>query len=284
MEAKSLMLVGNPDSGKSNFVAALWLALKSKKFHLQANGIPSNIEYVEELVEHVLGGEFAPRTDKAEERVMEFNISITSNDTKINADICVPDVSGEMWEKAVKDLEISEKWMTQLESSSGAILFVRVLSPLNVQPMDWVTCSQVLGHGAENAEHTSPIPTQVSLIELLRFLEENLYTDGVEKPKVAVLVSAWDLLNHEDANKGPKAYLHEQFPLFAGRLDDKMDLDIKVFGLSSFGCNLDSEELSKQYKEGNMDHKGYVVTDNVDDSLEIINDITAPIEWLLRSV
>jgi len=281
MEAKSLILVGNPDSGKSNFVAGLWLALQSQKFNLRAVVPPSDIKYVEELVDHILRGKFAPRTDKEEESDREFNISISSKQTDINANICIPDMSGEMWKKAVKDLEISEKWMLKLKESSGAFLFVRVLSPLNVQPLDWVACSQILQLGVENTEHTGQVPTQVSLIELLRFLEENLYSDGLQKPKVAIVVTAWDLLNAEDAKTGPDGYLQAQFPMFAGRLNDKCNLNVKVFGLSSIGGNLDAAEFSKKFKEGESDHKGYVVTRDIDNNLKTINDITSPIEWIL---
>jgi hypothetical protein len=283
MVAKSLILIGNPESGKSNYVAALWLALKSRKFILRASKTPDNIEYVEELVDHTHGGKFAPRTDREEGSDREFSISVTSEKNELNADLCIPDVSGEMWEKALKDLEISNKWMSQLQGSTGALLFLRALSPLNVQPLDWVTSSELLNNNdLELNLQKGQISTQVALIELIRFLEENLSAEKGEMPKVALMIAAWDNINVEDAKEGPEGYLNVQFPLLAGRLKDKSKLNIKVFGLSSFGGDLNDDDFSRLYKEGDSDRKGYVTTLDSDGLLQTVNDITSPIEWLLR--
>ena len=132
IQEKSYILVGNPDSGKSNFLARLWLALQTQKFKLIAAQPPSDIKYVEEIASHILHGQFVPRTNK-EDNKRDFNVSVKSVDGNYEADIFIPDVSGEMWKKAVETWEIPDNWLKTIQASSGALIFVRVLSDLNIQ-------------------------------------------------------------------------------------------------------------------------------------------------------
>lgn len=279
MTEKSLILVGGPDTGKTNFLGRLWFALNSQKFLLVPETPPDDIKYVEDIGQHLLQGRFAARTDK-EEAKREFNINVKSKDTDSLAKLNIPDVSGEMWKKAVDSLEIPRKWMSLIENSDGALLFVRVLSDLIVQPMDWVTSKDLLSNGF--VEDSYELPTQISLLELLRFLEENLGNKIDLRPKVAIIVSAWDLVNAEDATRGPAHYLEQQFPLFAGRLKDITKLDVKIFGLSIFGGDFSIEEFRKKFFDNDFEDLASVVSENGSGELEVSNDVTYPIDWLIK--
>lgn len=281
MADRSIILVGNPDSGKSNFLARLWLALQTQKFELMAANPPVDIKYVEDIAAHILQGRFVPRTDQ-EDNQREFNVEISSTKGENKGTLFIPDVSGEMWQKAVSSLEISQKWMDILRQSNGALLFVRVLSDLNIQPLDWVNCQKLLSAGYGDEDKRASLPTQISLIELTRFLENNLKSINDAKPKLAIVVSAWDLLNKEDANKGPQSYLATQFPMFAGRIKDTSKLEVKVFGLSIVGGNLSAETFMNSFLEKDIDTEGYIVTWDEKDGLQEIKDITNPISWLLK--
>jgi len=279
MTKKSLILVGGPDTGKTNFLGRLWFALNSQKFLLVPETPPEDIKYVEDIGQHLLQGKFVPRTDK-EEGNREFNIHVKSKDGDSIAKLSIPDVSGEMWKKAVDSLEIPKKWMSLIESSNGALLFVRVLSDLIIQPMDWVTSKDLLKNGF--VEDNYELPTQISLLELLRFLEENLGKELDKRPKVAIIVSAWDLMNTEDAERGPGHYLEQQFPLFAGRLKDITKLDVKIFGLSIFGGDFSIEEFRKKFFDNDFEDLASVVSESESGELEISNDVTYPIDWLIK--
>lgn len=281
---KSIILVGYPDSGKSNFVGRLWLALQGRKFNLIANNTPDDIKYVEEMAAYLLQGRFAPRTDQ-EDFMRHFKVSVKSKNDENVADILIPDVSGELWKKAVETLEIPEKWLSMLRSSSGALLFVRVLSDLNVQPLDWVNSQRLLQANLGSENQSNNIPTQICLIELLRFLEETMISsDGKDKPKVAIIVTAWDLLNKGDAAAGPHGYLKSQFPMFAGRILDTQKLEIKVFGSSIVGGDFTIPEFVEKYLENGVDNAGFIITKDENENLQIIPDITTPIGWLLGRI
>jgi len=277
MNTQSIILVGNPDSGKSNFIGRLWLALQSKKFSLLAASQPNDIKYVEELAAYLLQGKFAPRTDK-DTTTRDFNIDVKSKEKGITAELVIPDVSGELWRSAVETFEIPLKWLNLISNSNGALLFVRVRSPLNTQPLDWVNSKALMSLADQDQQNV--IPTQVRLIELLRFLEEKLTKVKNFKPKVAVVVTAWDLLHHEEQAMGPEHYLDIEFPMFAGRLLESQKLNIKVFGSSVVGGDFNIAEFVSQYLNGDIENAGYIVTKEKN-GWQNIPDITLPIDWLL---
>ena len=60
MNKGSIILVGGPASGKTNYIARLWLAFAAKKGKLRAPQLPDNIEYVNQAVAHLQARKFAP--------------------------------------------------------------------------------------------------------------------------------------------------------------------------------------------------------------------------------
>src|ERR1700682_5448932 len=134
MNENTIILVGGPDSGKTNYIARMWESIRSKAGALIAARPPSDITYVEEALEHLLKGEFAPRSDKnvAESR-RSFTISLQKSGRRDAqpTTIVVPDVTGELWKKAIETYELPPAWMDSLQNASGALLFVRVGSDQN---------------------------------------------------------------------------------------------------------------------------------------------------------
>lgn len=278
----STMLIGGPDTGKTNYLARLWEALRSGSGKLKLLHAPE-IKYVEEALAHLLQGEFAPRSEKdIEESRRDFTLSVSLMGEPA-VELVVPDVTGELWKDAVNTLELPEEWMEQLSASSGALLFVRVLSDQNVAPLDWVTAYRLLQH-AEQPQNEVLLPTQVQLIELLRFLETKLRrrADG-SPPRVAVIVSAWDRLDAEEAAKSPVNYLEKEYPLFAGRISDCDVLDIRVFGLSVVGGDLTlDKDFQERFLQGDIKQAGYVVAQQNGQTVKE-SDLAIPLTWLLEA-
>ena len=313
MTEREIILVGGPDSGKTNYLARLWESIRSKTGALIASRPPTEITYVEEALEHLLKGEFAPRSDKnVAESKRSFSISLQKSGRSDlqPANVVVPDVTGELWRKAIEIYELPQTWMDSLQNASGALLFVRVGSNQNEEALDWVTCSRLLrlqlganvvdadgvvdsladvdaavgvdvgaGVDAESRDRTR-IPTQVALCELLRFLEFGLKKnpDG-SRPRVSVLVTAWDRLDGETSSKGPLAYLRAEYPMFAGRLDDITGLEVKVFGVSVVSGDFVDPEFKEAFFKKNIKDSGYVVAD--DNPGVTIPDLTLPVEWVM---
>lgn len=304
MESKSIILIGGPDSGKTNYLARLWPSFRRKKGELRADKTPADISYVDSAVEHLMMGEFAPRSDRnLEVGRADFSIDVRADFG--NGELCslmIPDISGELWNKAVATSEISAEWLDILQESEGAVLFVRHASDQMVQPLDWVTARSALnllsgddsgieddtdGEPADQAEppidsQEHSIPTQVLLCELLRYLSAFLAdrADG-SAPKVSVVIAAWDMVGPELRDEGPRKYLEREFPLFAGRLSCESRLSIKIFGASIVGGDLnDDPEFKATYFDRHITEHGYVVVQEPD-RVQTVDDITLPIAWAI---
>ncbi|MCA1441995.1 hypothetical protein I6F07_17590 [Ensifer sp. IC4062] len=290
MIGHSIVLLGGPDSGKTNYISRLWLALNSKKLTLVAPRNPVDIQYVEGGAAHILSGVFAPRSDtnsRPDDLTLEIPVRLASDRDGEEVLISVPDVSGELWKEAIQRGDVSHEWMETLKQASGALLFVRVLSNSNVTPLDWVNAAEYLswaGEGAPTDENGDEIliPTQVALCEMLRFLDETLERVNGTPPKVAVLITAWDLVDKDRSLGGPTAYLKEEFPLFAGRLLDCSTLDVRTFGVSIVGGDFEDPAFTAEFHEGVMDEMGYVVVEDPESGVQIIHDVTLPVAWVVE--
>lgn len=286
MTERTIILVGGPDSGKTNYIARLWKALRDADGELVAPQIPKDIKYVEDALEHLLKGEFAPRSDKNfETSTRSFSIPVVSagdldGDPK---SIVVPDVTGELWKKAVETSEVPQQWMDSLNGANGAMIFLRVHSEQNVEPLNWVTCAALLRmQGAPDPEQETAIPTQVALCELLRYLEIGLSRreDG-SPPRVSVVVTAWDRLDEATAASGPKKFIDTEYPMFAGRLEDTTELSVKVFGVSVVSGDFTDENFKERFFETELKKSGYVMVET-ETGAEKRADLTLPVAWILN--
>jgi hypothetical protein len=309
--SRSVVLIGGPDSGKTNYLGRLWPSFHKKKGELRAERVPDDIRYVEGATEHLMKGKFAPRSDRnLEIGRADFSIEVRAGQgTGELRTLMVPDISGELWTRAVATSEISVDWMSVLKGAEGAILFLRHGSDQTVQPLDWVTARSVLNlfteeetdpdavedpspappdsaptddeASEEDTEQSEPhIPTQVLLCELYRYLEL-LLADRADSgaPRVAVVIAAWDLVDAETNMAGPMKYLERQFPLFAGRLECGSRLDVKVFGLSVVGGDLDDDaEFKERFLHRLVSEQGYVIVQEPD-GISVVDDVTLPIAW-----
>lgn len=276
----SVVILGGPDSGKSNYIARLWSALSEKKGELVEAVQPTDIDFVLESADHLFQGQFIQRSEQTEDR-RDFKVTVASRENGNQAEIVIPDISGELWWRAVADLDVPPDLMEEVHKASGALLFLREGSDQNVQPLDWVTAKKYLSKAKVSEDIGTP--TQVMLCELIRFLELTLArrADG-GKPRLAVVVSAWDLVGADVFERGPMAYLEEEYPMLAGRLDDLATLDAQIFGLSVVGGNLDEEGFKKAFLEKGIDGHGWVaIREATTDTWKRDPDLTKPVAWAI---
>lgn len=275
--SRSIILLGGPDSGKTNFIGRLWRALDEGTGSLHAAEQPKDIQFVMEVTDHLFEGGFAPRTEHSDSR-RDFEVVVAAEIGGPEVRVIVPDVSGELWRNAVTDNEISSEWMDELKRADAALLFLRVGSDQDVRPLDWVTSRNMLEKIGN--EEDQGMPTQVMLCELIHFLEDSLAEreDG-ELPRLSVIVAAWDLVDAQQFEQGPEAYIEREYPLVAGRLADINELDVQVFGLSVVGGDLKHDPVYRQsYLEEGMDGQGWVAIRD-GDTWRKDSDITLPVTW-----
>ena len=279
-----MILIGGPDTGKTNFIGRLWVAVRTDDSAITASGTPDEIEYVESAVAHLHQGSFAPRTDRnleADQGSLTIILHLDDSHTEELTELVIPDMSGEVWKRAAETNELIPERMAQLEGAVGALVFLRVLSPLNVNPLDWVTAADLLEHQGEDVQ-AHEMPTQVMLCAFLRFLEFTLRDPSTDrKPRIAVVVTAWDLLDGDRAAAGPGAYLQTEYPLFAGRLADLDRFEVTTFAMSILGGDLQAdEEFRNRLLESGIETAGFVRFDH-DGTVKEVGDITLPVAWAI---
>lgn len=288
MPDHTIVLIGGPDSGKTNYLARLWKALNSPNGMLNSPNLSSDLKYVEDALEHLLKGNFAPRTEKGvNEFDQNLSIPVTSakNVESNSVQLLVPDVSGELWKEAVVTNELPLEWMDTLKKNTGALLFVRIGSDQNVDHLDCVTSARnlraKLSEIEEGPDESEKVSTAVQLCELIRLLEFVLAKEAsIEEPRVAILVTAWDLMDKQLAESSPMAYLEKQYPLLAGKLANLSGLKSKVFGVSIVGGDFVQKDFKKKFLKGNVSDFGYIVHE-CNGKVEKISDVTFPVEWVL---
>jgi hypothetical protein len=278
-----VLLMGLPDSGKTNFLARTWIALTEKGCAVKPHGTPKDIAYVESLVQHLLQGRFAPRSNQNEEP-RPFTLEVTDPSSGKVMPLMVPDVRGELWKGAVLNSELPEEWMGRLHSCNAVLLLLRVHSPDIVKPLDWVASKRSMEHQADDPSDANNTPTQVMLCELLRLLEIALTRKDGVPPRVAVLVTAWDLLSSVEQADGPEHYIQQQFPMLAGRLRDITKLEIAVFGVSILGGDLvEDQQFQEEFLASNsIQGRGFIVH-RANGELQHSNDLTSPLAWCIRA-
>lgn len=277
--SRSIILMGGPDSGKTNYIGPLWRALDSETGTLRAAEQPDDLNFVLAITEHLFAGSFAPRSEHSDAR-RDFEVVVSSTKGGPRSRVIVPDTSGELWRRAVIDNEISRDWMDELNKADAALLFVRVDSDQDVRPLDWVTSHNLLERLGDDKDEGPP--TQIMLCELIRFLEVSLARrkDG-HLPRLSVVVTAWDLVDPATFEQGPLAFLEREYPLVAGRLADLDCLDVRIFGLSSVGGDLKHDpEYRQSFLETGLDGRGWVATKN-GNGWQKDPDITLPIAWAM---
>ncbi|OCX33137.1 hypothetical protein QU42_00260 [Bradyrhizobium sp. UASWS1016] len=282
MSLRSVVLLGGPDSGKTNYVGRLWPALDAKGGQLVAAEQPQEIGFVLDTAEHLFQGHFAPRTEHAENR-RDFEVVVAPRGGGQSTSIVIPDISGELWRTAVIESEISEDWMTELRRADGALLFVRVGSDQDVRPLDWVTSRKLLARVGQD-EDRSKLPTQVMLCELIRYLELTMtQRPNGGRPRLSVVIAAWDRVDSETFEKGPEAYLETEYPLLAGRLRDTARLEVRAFGLSVVGGDLkDDPNFRDSFLDKGLDQHGWVsIRDSSTSKWRKDPDLTLPVAWVV---
>ena len=287
MRDDSVLLVGGPDSGKTNYLAMLWEALLKGGGCVRAGEAPTSIGYVEDALNHLHKGRFAPRTEVGQqEGGLTINVQGLHHPARQSgAEIVVPDVSGELWSGAIRNYQLPREWLVRLGQASGALLFVRVDSDQNVDSLNWVTARELLKwiveKGEEEPEWRLRVPTDVQLCELLRLMESRLGTEtDVVRPRVGLMITAWDILDGGAAGGGPIAFLKKQYPLLAGRVVDLSRVEVGVFGVSVVGGDLRDPSFRNRFLSGEPDAGGYLVRGGDEEAVRM-PDLTLPIGWVL---
>jgi hypothetical protein len=284
-----VLLIGVPDAGKSNYLFRLWTMLDRGNGLLVKDNLPPEFEYLRSGAERLLQGVFADHTSEEVHEITSIPIAHRSGNSHFHGTLVVPDVSGEQIISIYQNRRWSAVWEDLIRGETGCLLFLRADSPENVTPIDWATCAELYG-GAPAApppaegEVIRP-PTQVVLVEWLQYLR-SAFTQRVSgsfRPRIGVVVAAWDRVPTDQHTAGPMSYLASCFPMLSDYITSNHDaFEFSVFGLSVVGGDLKSDASFREgYLRGDPRTGGYVVHEVGGRPAED-PDLTLPVAWALR--
>lgn len=284
-----VLLVGGPDAGKTNYLVRLWIALRSGTGCLRADGLPEDVEYLNEGAQALLSGEFVPRTSREVHAHNLIPIRTSPGPSDFRGRLVIPDCSGEEWLLIHRTREWSDRWEQAIPSLLGCLLFVRAGSDEIHAPLDWVNCMSYFGtlenlpDTIESADGGFQMPTQAVLIDWLQCLRSAVtaYGAGSRRLRVGVMVAAWDRVP-KDQRDDPRAYVAANFPMFDHFVLSNTDrFAVECFGVSVVGDDLEhAPGFRAEFLRGSPTHAGYVIH-SLGKSPVIAGDHTIPLAWAM---
>ncbi|MGO8928273.1 MAG: hypothetical protein ACLQU3_15495 [Limisphaerales bacterium] len=298
-----VLLIGGPDAGKSNFLFRVWLAIDTKTGVLSSDGIPNDLEYLKTGVEQLLGGEFAAKTSIEVQNQSIIPVKYSRGAEEVHGTLVVPDCPGEQWLGIYKRRDWSEEWDQLISEGCGCLVFVRADSDQIVAKYDWISyfkqfgttvvpgnASKEVNTGTSGSttsmapQKSAETPTQVVLVDWLQFLKRAFAAKvgGNFRPRVGIVVAAWDRVPTDQQGNGPTQWLESNFPMLAHFLESNSNHYLfETFGISVVGGDLKNDpNFRREYRSGDPTKAGYVVIGS-DASAQKHPDLTLPIAWAL---
>lgn len=309
MSNPAVLLIGGPETGKSNFLFRSWTHIFSADGLIEKDGMPATADYLQEGAEFQLRGEFAGHTSQETPEISEIPI-VQKGNPQNKALLIVPDVDGEQINRIYRDRKWSHQWEALVTENTAYLFFVRVNSPQTVVPLDWITCHKLYGgapplksegEGAKadsgdsekdrvegtnkpaNEQETGvETPTQVVLVDWLQFIRDALHSkySYAIQPRVGIVVAGWDCVP-PDLKGGASEWIRENMPLLHQFCVTNNDVfDFAFFGSSIFsGDPQNDPDFAEELEKKDTRTVGYV---RYSPSNKESADFTIPIAWALR--
>lgn len=286
MSARSVVIIGLPESGKTTFLAALWHLVTERdivtalRFHTLKDGDASHLN---EIAARWRDAKIQDRTATGGNRLVSMNLK-DANDAPVR--VTFPDIPGEAYRRMWEDRDC-EPEIVEILQAGGVLLFIHADS---ITPPRWVidevAQSKALGlevpEGEEVPWHPRMAPTQVQLVDLLQLLRSEPLDVGPRK--LAIMLSAWD--KAEGERLAPDAYLEAKLPLLAQYLRRGIDGWIyRVYGLSAQGGDYDQVDPGAERRP---EAEALRLLDQPSTRIRLVqngpatHDLTEPLAWLME--
>jgi hypothetical protein len=274
-----VLLTGLRGSGKTTYLAALWHLVEAGELPtaLVATELQPNRNYLNRIRDSWLTFQPVGRTSVRSEEIVSLVLRDAETDTAI--DISLPDLSGELFRLQWATRRASRFYADLVANASGTLLFLhadavrksfRIVPPVETAHTEGISPSS---QGKSVVEWAPDVaPTQVQVVEMLQFA--SLLHGGDRPLRVAVVISAWDLVNESIK---PSDWLESQFPLLSQYLEsNQQETAYRVFGVSAQGGDLE-KDMGRLQAEAIPSRRIRVVGE----VLEPNSDLTAPLRFVL---
>lgn len=251
----SILIVGQPDSGKTTFIAQFLTKVQKRKSSIKLIKIPENIKAITPAIERLSMGE-EPITTPADENV---ELILQINVDGKNIDLVFPDYGGEQVNELIDLMEVNENWRKLVISSDRWIHFIR---PHEITPeYDLSTSSYDEIDKRRSEDFKIPgLSYQSRFIELLQILL-HIKNKGakhlISVPKLSIVLTCWDELK---TDKKPVQILQEKLPMFLHFVETVWAKEaFEIFGLSAQEFPLKTQDAKDKYRDELPENFGYMI-------------------------
>jgi len=271
---KPLLIIGNPHSGKTTFIAQFYARLDVNNSSIKLYRAIDNLNPIIEALKCLASGEEVKPTPTDKSTGILLPIQI--NDQKI--DLYCPDYGGEQINLILENREVDKKWTDSIKHSENWILFIRLSSITTGFDLSNKTIKpELLEYKTGVAEEYS-ISDQSGLIELLQIM---IYIKGQDShfknnsTKLTVVLTCWDELKDGEI---PKEKLNKYLPLLLNFIESNWVNDkINIIGLSSLGFSLKDKENKVKYQTNGSENFGFLIKPDGTEITDITQLITEAI-------
>ncbi len=272
------LIIGLPETGKTTFVAALWHVVTSEEIpeSLRLAQLWGSVEYLNEITGKWASSVPLERTVPGTEE-LQIRMRLKLPDAEDVTEVLFPDMSGEAFRQLWEERQWEKQYDGLAEAATGALLFVhpdRVHHPARIAelavPTEQVTASDENPDRKRIDWHPNQAGTAVKLVEFLQLFTEQI--DSYQINRVAVIVSAWDVV-HEEIT--PEEWVAKRLPLLDQYLKSNHHrLAYRIYGLSAQGGDITTQ----------ADHLRGLIKQS--ERIKIIgpecaeHDVTCPIRWV----
>ncbi|WP_136621694.1 MULTISPECIES: hypothetical protein [Mesorhizobium] len=256
MNPHRYMVFGFHRSGKSTFAAALWHLLDSRELNvaLEKGNHSGDFRYLEEIAQAWSEGWEVERTKS--DQLEDVSINLHHPPSGMDLTLEFTDLPGEQFETAFASRLCSPELVALVKDSSGILLFVSadrnidgvtILDALGSQDFDEEPAEESLSAADNSNASAAPVedtpwnprdtPLQIRIVDLLEAMQRPPFE--AKLPRVAVIVSAWDLTDEISAD----AWLAKRMPLLDQYLRSGQGATAaRVYGVSAQGGRLSKKE------------------------------------------
>lgn len=284
---RSIVIMGLPSSGKTTYLAALWHLIFSREIETQLRfgGLEKgDFSHLNAIAERWREGVVQDRTAVPGSQLVSMKLQNPQGGT---VKATFPDLPGEAYQRMWENRDC-EDYVANILRGGEVQLFIHSDT---IRAPQWVTdevgISRKIGIEVPNDEPPQEwepklAPTQVQLIDLLQMLHRAPLNVGPRR--LAIMLSAWDKASPDDLS--PEDFLKSKLPLLWQYLKRNGDSwTFRIYGLSAQGGDYDSN-----------DSRGHTVSeanelralDQASKRIRVVgsgvqsNDLTEPLEWLMR--
>jgi hypothetical protein len=292
MTKSGAMMIGLVGAGKTTFLAALYHVVESGSVpgSLILEKMPPLREHLERIRNDWLT--LIPQT-RTTAHVLDQNILEMRGAESAIVPFYFPDLAGEKLTALVEERICSPELAALMSEVDRLLLFIHPDGVVESPTIDDVvalvraleedgnkaTVQNVPGDAAESEGVAHAIPwesemlsTQVKLVDLLQIVMD--LSSGLKK--IAVVVSAWDRVQHLGEEK-PQEWLAARLPMLSQYLTSiSPEIPVRVFGVSAVGGDLERDREALRKIVSPVDRICVVGVEQQEDR----RDITLPVKWL----